>query len=286
MCDVISLASIVFFFKVNCKNFFFFLLVPFFNYPKPGYKILKTRCHDKALSIKQISFSSFKIASHHLVDWELFAGCPAKTFFHIWASQLWSCQWSKHNATSNSVSWRNHPAPPRTRSQTANKHIETECLSLCLSRPVFTKKRKDVSCFWQINSYITSLFCSQASRGGGKRLSVGGITNYIVLLQSWLLNASFSRFAGLQQQLWQKKVRSREQSISRSWGCTERGALEEQYLGICECVIGQGGDMPWVQTTRLTSDMLLPQSFLPVSFPHSLFFLKLSLCFQCFLFCF
>lgn len=29
---------------------------------------------------------------------------------------------------------------PSTRSQTANKHTETECLSLCLSRPVFTKK--------------------------------------------------------------------------------------------------------------------------------------------------
>lgn len=261
-------------------------MAPFFNYPKPGYTILKTWCHDKALSIKQISFSSFKISSHHLVDCELFAGCPAKTFFIF---ECLSCDPVSDPNTMPPLIQSHDGITPLPLAPVLRLRINTSRRSVCpcvSPVPYSLKKRKDVSCFWQINSYITGLFCSQASRGGGKRLSVGGITNYIVLLQSRLLNASFSQFAGLQQQLWQEKVRSREQSISRSWGCTERGALEKQYLGICECVIGQGGDMPWVQTTRLTSDMLLPQSFLPVSFPHSLFFLKLSLCFQCFLFCF
>lgn len=64
-----------------------------------------------------------------------------------------------------------------------------------------------------------------------------------------------------------------------------RGVLQEWYLSICECVIGHGGDSPLAQTTRLTSDILLPLS---VSFPCSVFFFfffwTLCLCFQCFLF--
>lgn len=82
---------------------------------------------------------------------------------------------------------------PRLHSQTVNKHIAMERLSLCVSHPVFTKKRKDVSCFWQINPYITGPLCSQVSTEGWKWLSVGGISNYIV--QSGLLNVSFSLLA-------------------------------------------------------------------------------------------
>lgn len=48
-----------------------------------------------------------------------------------------------------------------------------------------------------------------------------------------------------------------------------RAVLQEWYLSICECVIGHGGDSPLAQTTRLTSDILLPLS---VSFPCSVFF--------------
>lgn len=43
------------------------------------------------------------------------------------------------------------------------------------------------------------------------------------------------------------------------------GVLGEWYLSPCECVIGHGGDFPLAQTTRLTSDILLPQSFRSLS---------------------
>lgn len=56
----------------------------------------------------------------------------------------------------------------------------------------------------------------------------------------------------------------------------EWGLLENWHLNVFECVIGHGGDSLLAQTTKLTFDILLPLS---VSFPCSLFFLTLCLCF-------
>lgn len=63
------------------------------------------------------------------------------------------------------------------------------------------------------------------------------------------------------------------------------GVLGERYLSTCECVIGHEGDLPLAQTTRLTSDILLPQSFRSLFLSLApCFFLILCLCFHCFLF--
>lgn len=64
------------------------------------------------------------------------------------------------------------PPPPvlRLRINTSRRSV-----CPCLSRPVFTKKRKDVSCFWQINSYITAPLCS---RGGEVAISWGYLRLY------------------------------------------------------------------------------------------------------------
>lgn len=119
--------------------------------------------------------------------------------------------------------------------------------------------------------------------GEGKWLSVGGISNCIVQVQSGLLNASFSRSAGRQQYLRQKNTRTKHWSW-RLWcmkGVGDTGGIVLENLWMCY------RSWRWLAFGTINKAELwyaassqLPSSF---SFPRSLFFLTLCLCFQGFL---
>lgn len=133
--------------------------------------------------------------------------------------------------------------PPPTHSQTVNKHIATRCLSLCLSHPVFAKKRKDVSCFWQINSRTAGPLCSH---GGEAAISWGYLKLYCAasIEGSWM-----PHLTSLQTQLlhhtsgWEKKNKGLEAVVVEleRWcdGRRQEGGCIGCYLSIFQCVVGQ-----------------------------------------------